>query len=322
MRLKDQILGHERVLEALSLRIQQGRLPGLMIFAGPNGIGKKMSALALSQDLICPKGPPACGVCGVCQRIQEQKSESVLMIAPETQQAQIKLEQARQIEQFLQLRLIQKARTVIIDQAHRMNPQTSNALLKIFEEPPPNSYFFLISQSPHSMLATIRSRAQVFRFAPLLDDQIQKLTGAETWMLKMARGQIDLITRMKENTKSWSDAQKQALQFFTLALKNEGDLFSKIKDIAGDKETSLQNILVWQSLLRDAMLLKLGSDGDLLNSSEKALVQNLAQLDSEFLSQLSGHLLQMEQDLGANVDRTLLLENFYFKVAGQQTRKN
>ncbi len=313
MSLREKILGHERVLKALTGRID--RLPGLMIFAGSNGIGKKMAALILSQDLICPKGPPGCGVCGTCIRIQDEKSESVLMIAPETAQGQIKLEQSRQIEQFLQLRQIQKARTIIIDQAHRLNPQASNALLKIFEEPPPNSYFFLVTQNSNSLLSTIRSRAQVFRFAPLTDEQIQNLTGAETWMLKLARGQLDLISRMKENSKIWTDSQKQAFNFFTQALKKEGDLFSKMKDIAGDKETSLQNILVWQSLVRDALLLKLGSR-DILNSEQINLVQNLAGIEIELLSDLSGHLLQMEQDLSANVDRTLLLENFYFKVLG------
>jgi DNA polymerase-3 subunit delta' len=317
MSLRSKILGHERVLEGLSAR--QDRLPNLMIFAGPSGIGKKMVALILSQDLICPKGPPACGVCGTCIRIQDEKSESVLMIAPETAQGQIKLDQSRQIEQFLQLRQIQKARTIIIDQAHRLNHQASNALLKIFEEPPANSYFFLVTQNPNSLLATIRSRAQAFRFAPLSDAQIQALTGAENWMLKLARGQLDLISRMKENTKAWTDSQAQALHFFELALKHEGNLFSKIKDIAGDKETSLQNILVWQSLLRDALVLKLGSN-DILNAAHLGLVQSLAKFESEFLSQISGQLLQMEQDLSAHVDRTLLLENFYFKVSGQHSK--
>lgn len=323
MALSDQIIGNETLLASLVERARGSRLASLMIFAGPNGIGKKLSALALSQELICPKGPPACGVCGACLRIKDQKSESVLMIEPETATAQIKLEQTRQIEQFVQLRQLGRARTIIIDSAHRLNPQSSNALLKLFEEPPQNTYIFLITQSPNSLLATIRSRAQLFRFSPMTDDQMKSLTGAEDWILKMARGQIDLVYRLKENSKAWTDSKKQALSFVSQALLNEGDLFSKMKEIAGDREASLQNIMVWQSLFRDALVSGLGSasKASWLNGDSDKLISDLTAIGSEKLSQMSAYLLEMEQDLSANVDRTLLLENFYFKMVGLNNRE-
>ncbi len=314
MALRDQIIGNKTLLDSLIERAQGGRLASLMIFAGPSGIGKKLAALALSQELICPKGPPACGVCGQCLRIKDAKSESVLIIEPETATAQIKLEQSRQIEQFVQLRQLGRARTIIIDQAHRLNPQSSNALLKLFEEPPANTYIYLITASPNSLIATIRSRAQLFRFAPLSDDQMKSLTGAEDWTIKMARGQIDLVYRLKENLKSWTDSKKQAVEFISNALAGEGDLFSKMKDIAGDRDTSLQNILIWQSLFRDALAAGLGTSVDFFNEGSKKVIADLKNVGSENLSQMSSYLIDMEHDLSANVDRTLLLENFYFKM--------
>ncbi len=323
MSLYDQIIGNERLLSSLIERARKEQLASLMIFAGPSGIGKKLSALALSQELICPKGPPACGVCGACLRIKELKSESVLLIEPETATAQIKLEQSRQIEQFVQLKQLGRARTIIIDQAHRLNPQSSNALLKLFEEPPKNTYIFLITQSPNSLLATIRSRAQLFRFSPLSDDQMRSLTSAEDWIIKMARGQIDLVYSLKENAKAWTESKKQAVQFMSQALENQGDLFSKMKEIAGDRETSLQNILIWQSLFRDALVsgLAQGSKSMWLNEGAEKLVTDLAAVGPEKLSQMSSYLLEMEHDLSANVDRTLLLENFYFKMIGLQSER-
>ena len=313
--LREKILGNETLVQNLISRAQASKLASLMIFAGPSGIGKKLVALSLSQELICPKGPPACGACGSCLRVSQQKSESVLLLEPETATAQIKLEQARQIEQFVQLRQLGKARTVIIDQAHRLNPQASNALLKLFEEPPPETYIFLITSSPNSLIATIRSRAQLFRFAPLTNDQMKLLTGAENWIIKMARGQIDTVYRMKDNGKAWAESKKLAANFISQALTQETDLFSKLKDIAGDRETSLQNILIWQSFFRDAMAAGLGS-GDIINEGLEKLVGDLKSVGPENLMQMSHYLVQMEQDLSANLDRTLILENFYFKMVG------
>lgn len=319
MALRDQIIGNKTLLASLQGRAQTARLASLMIFAGPSGIGKKQVALSLSQELICPHGPPACGVCGPCMRIRDQKSESVLIVEPETPTAQIKLEQARQIEQFVQLRQLGKARAIIMDQAHRLNPQSSNALLKLFEEPPANTYIFLVTANPNSLLATIRSRAQLYRFAPLADEQMKTLTGADDWAIKMARGQIDLVYRLKENSKAWTDSKKQAVNFISSALGDNGDLFSKIKEIAGDRDASLQNILVWQSLFRDALVAGLGSKGSLLNSDSD--IGELKNVDSENLSRMSSYLIEMEQDLGANVDRTLMLENFYFKMIALKSER-
>ena len=323
MAIREQIIGNQKMLASLVEHAQASRLASLMIFAGPNGVGKKLVARALSQELICPKGPPACGKCGACLRISEAKSESVLLISPDGPNAQIKLEQSRQIEQFVQLRQLGRARTIIVDQAHRMNPQASNALLKLFEEPPQNTYIFLITQSPHAMLATIRSRAQLFRFSPMSDEQMKTLTGAEDWMLKIARGQIDLVYRLKENSKTWTEAKAQAIQFIIQALDNQGDLFSKMKEIAGDRDTSLQNIMVWQSLFRDAMVAEMGpgSKATWINDGAEKLVVNLASLGSEKLSQMGSVLVAMEQDLNANVDRTLLLENFYFKMISLKSER-
>ncbi len=323
MVLRNKMIGNQKLMLSLIESAKSSRLASLVIFAGPNGVGKKLAALALSQELICPKGPPACGECGPCRRISEQKSESVLLVEPESTTAQIKLEQSRQIAQFVQLRQLGRARTIIIDQAHRLNPQSSNALLKLFEEPPQNTYIFLITQSPNALLATIRSRAQLFRFSPLTDDQIRSLVGVDDWILKMARGQMDVAFRLKEDSKTWTESKMQALNFITQTLSGEGDLFSKMKDAAGDREKSLQNILFWQSLFRDALVAGLApnSEQSWISDGAERLVRDLAGISSEELLQMSSYLLEMEQDLNANVDRTLLLENFYFKMISLKSER-
>ena len=66
-------------------------------------------------------------------------------------------------------------RVVIIDSADEMNASASNALLKVLEEPPENSYFFLISHSPSCLLPTVRSRCRTLKCSPLSKDDITKV---------------------------------------------------------------------------------------------------------------------------------------------------
>ena len=66
-------------------------------------------------------------------------------------------------------------RVFIIEDAHKMNDNAANALLKTLEEPPSTTYLILVTSRPDSLLATIRSRTQSIRFAPVRADEIEKL---------------------------------------------------------------------------------------------------------------------------------------------------
>jgi DNA polymerase-3 subunit delta' len=55
------------------------------------------------------------------------------------------------------------ARVFLIWHADKMNASFANKILKNLEEPSPNTFFILLSESPAKMLSTILSRVQVFR---------------------------------------------------------------------------------------------------------------------------------------------------------------
>lgn len=63
---------------------------------------------------------------------------------------------------------------VIVWMAELMNPAAANKLLKIFEEPPEGTYFFLISENENKLLLTIRSRMQLYKMAILTDREISE----------------------------------------------------------------------------------------------------------------------------------------------------
>src|SRR4029079_6015030 len=188
----DELTGNSRVTAALKRMLVADRLPGAMLFTGEEGIGKKRFALEVARALNCrtPKDHEACGVCSSCVRIVKlnypQRDDADewtqiiwtdhpdvgLVVAPKRV---LRVDQMRQIEREANYRPFEgKARVFLIDEADKLNDNSSNALLKVFEEPPSTSHLILITSRPAMLLPTILSRCQTIRFSPLTPDDIEQ----------------------------------------------------------------------------------------------------------------------------------------------------
>ncbi|MBI4366804.1 MAG: DNA polymerase III subunit delta' [Deltaproteobacteria bacterium] len=162
------ILGHERAVARLRDAIAGTRLAPAYLFAGPPGIGKLRTAHVAIQAMLCPaatsEGP--CGTCKACARIGAGTHPDVHVLTPEKQE--IRIDQVRSMRERVQFHPLEgHAKCVLIDPAEAMHPAAANACLKLLEEPPAATHFFLISAGPHRLLATIRSRCQRIDFTPV-----------------------------------------------------------------------------------------------------------------------------------------------------------
>ena len=163
------IAGHGHLLDLLAAAALRGTLPPSLIFAGPEGVGKRIAAVALAQALNCAQqsAGDACGACRSCVRIGRGVHADVLLIEPGESGA-IKVDQVREaIERSAYRPFEGKRRVVVIDEADAMIPEAQNALLKTLEEPSPASVFVLITSRPDLLLPTVRSRCQRLRFGRL-----------------------------------------------------------------------------------------------------------------------------------------------------------
>lgn len=160
------------MLDLIARAATRGTLPPSLIFSGPEGVGKRMAAVALAQLLNCQTlpagdGQDACGACRSCTRIARGVHADVLLIAPGETGA-IKIDQVRDaIERAAYRPFEGRRRVVIIDAADMMNADAQNALLKTLEEPPAASTFVLVTSRPDMLLPTVRSRCQRLRFGRL-----------------------------------------------------------------------------------------------------------------------------------------------------------
>jgi DNA polymerase-3 subunit delta' len=175
------IFGHVRLIKLLTRAAASGTLPPSLLFAGPSGIGKRLTAVALAQALNCTKNSSsqgldsvfdACGVCPACSRIARGVHPDVPIVEPGDSGA-IKIDQVREIVDRAAYRPFEgRRRVVIVDEADALVPAAQHALLKTLEEPPPSSVFILVTARPDVLLATVRSRCPQLRFRPLAADDI------------------------------------------------------------------------------------------------------------------------------------------------------
>ncbi len=163
------IHGHQRQIEFLKSAVRRQRLPHALLFAGPDGIGKRSVAVAFAAWLQCEAGgDDACGGCAACRQVGAGTHPDLQLVAVAPGKKEIGIDRMREIKRFMQLQPLRgKAKIAIVDDAHALTAAAQNAVLKTLEEPPDRSFLLLIADNPDGLLPTVRSRCQRLQFAPL-----------------------------------------------------------------------------------------------------------------------------------------------------------
>ncbi|MDP2044309.1 MAG: DNA polymerase III subunit delta' [Candidatus Omnitrophota bacterium] len=172
------VLGHDLPINIINNYIEKSRFFGGFIFSGPQGIGKKMVAKIIAQALNCAADlDKPCGSCPSCLKAEKLQHPDLHII--ENDESQIKIEDIRGIQREANFRPYEGVMKVfIIDNAHRLNPDAANSLLKLLEEPPKHSLIILITHKPQAIFKTVLSRCKMIKFAPLAR------TGLESILIK------------------------------------------------------------------------------------------------------------------------------------------
>lgn len=310
-----QVVGHKEAIERLKKAVERDRLPSSLLFVGPSGVGKKLTAWALAQILVCENSEKeACGTCPSCLRIENRQSENVMCVEPENNQ--IKIDQSRSVIQFFSSKRLGRSRVVIIDQAHLLNVQAANALLKVLEEPPTNSYFILLSPTLSGILPTVKSRSQVLSFGVLSSEELKQIVDVEDWILEASHGQADLALQLSEQGDSRSEIFNVISKVMSMSA---GEAFSYVKDSVKDKAQSLFMARLWQQLFRDAVTEANGLNV-CIHRDFLPLIQELAALGEHRLMSLYQGALVLEKNLQTNLDKGLSVEKFLYDV--QEVRQS
>lgn len=159
-------------MDLLGRSLALNKLSHAYIFSGPEGVGKKTTALRLAQILVCSVNT-GCGDCPQCKSFAQLTNPDVLLVeSPET----IKIEEIRDLIRKLSLKpYMAKRKVAIIDHAEDMTSEAANSLLKVMEEPKSETTIILITANPNRLLPTIRSRAQKIIFGSVIFEEYSSL---------------------------------------------------------------------------------------------------------------------------------------------------
>ncbi len=215
----ESLKGHQEQRALFERSLQRGRLSHAYVLTGPEGIGKRRFARLLAQSMFCRDRQPdhidACGECRACRSFNAGTWPDFIEIGLPSGKTEIPIaliigEPEKRGREGLCFELAMAAqaserRVALIDDAHRLNTEGANALLKTLEEPPAKALILLICDNPDSLLPTIRSRCQVVRFFPLTEDDVRDVLLTEqltesadeaATVAAMAEGSITLAQQL------------------------------------------------------------------------------------------------------------------------------
>src|SRR5262249_2398276 len=299
------VVGHTAQIGLLERSIAGGTLPPSLLFAGPSGVGKRKTALALAQAVNClrvrgsgfeVRGSgsefDACGECAACTRIARLVHPDVVVVEPDESGA-IKIEQVRDIVDRAAYRPFEgRRRVVIVDDADALGVPPQHALLKTLEEPPSSSVFILITSRPDVLLPTVRSRCPQLRFRPLAPDEIAAVliaggmedhraraiaatsNGSVGDALAAADGEHVDALAIAAGVLAAAAAEREPARRIDAAK----DLLTRVgSGGAADRERLSSYLRAMASLLRDVEVLATGADPGLLaNPDARPALERLA----------------------------------------------
>ena len=172
------IAGHASAVDLLRRAVARGRVPQSLLFAGPEGVGKRTVALALAQALNCqrPVDGDSCGTCSACTRIA-RGSYSDVTVLDRGDAASIRIGALRSVVlETVNYRPFEGRRRVyIIDPADDLTEEAQDALLKTLEEPPSAAVLILVTAFPDLLRPTIQSRCRRVRFGALSTAEVRQV---------------------------------------------------------------------------------------------------------------------------------------------------
>ena len=183
------IVGQDKAVDAFASAWKSRRLHHAWLLAGPRGVGKATFARAAATRVLAEAAGPAVELPGLdtpadnpMARLLAAGSHPDFRLLERLERPtgglarNISVDQVRSLGNLLAVTpSMSPWRVIVIDAADDLEASAANALLKMLEEPPANSLFFLVSHAPGRLLPTIRSRCRRLDFGRLGDDAMASL---------------------------------------------------------------------------------------------------------------------------------------------------
>jgi len=340
MALKD-IIGQEKALDILRGCVRKARIPHALLFAGDDGIGKRLTAVNFAKTLNCLKTEhriqntdekslnldftvednqgsglsapgskviDACDECPSCKKIEKGNHPDVFIIGPEGDGDQIRVEAIRQLEESLSYKPFEgEYKIAIIDNAEKMNQSTANAFLATLESPPAHSILIMVSSRPEMLLPTILSRCQRINFSPLPVKVMGRLLKERLKGLDQERA---MLLSILSGGKLGYALNEDLIEARDRSFDEFKDMLVNPEPEAWEDKSGMGRWFDWaQLLLRDIAVLRATGRQDLLINQDKTdEIKDLSKKAAlKDILKLAGELYRIRRLLNFNLNKPLTL---------------
>ena len=318
----EKIIGHIEIIQRLKRLINENRMPHALLFVGPKGIGKFLTAQITAAALFCNGKEKPCGLCPSCQALLTDTHPDFYTVEPDGKM--IKIEQIRHLQTEVALApYLADKRVVIIDQAETMNVQAANSLLKILEEPTGNLIFILIANNRQALLDTIISRCMMVTFQTL---ELSCLSGAleqrgiaaddAAALAALAEGSLGKAIDLQDN--GGLELRRQAFDMLLQIQQMDMDAVwgcgQKLGEL--DRQKLQEFVLYLNMLLRDFLVLQVDEQSNKLYNQDVApvlLEQKIYWSENKLLRAMK-EITVVQKMLGSNANARLVMEQFLIKL--------
>jgi len=281
------ICGHKNIVHFLQSAISNSSVAHAYLFVGPAHLGKQTLAREFIASLLCNENDLPCRKCVNCNQLKNSVHPDFYTIEKEINEKTGKLRKEIVIDQIRDLKgkmqqatLLNGYKVSLITDAHLMNNNASNGLLKLLEEPTKNTAIILLADNITGLPQTIVSRCQVIKFLPVATADIAEYLGSKTIDAKMIAkqsygrpGTALSLASDSEFAKEINDNIDNFFKTMEMDLSNRFMAIDTLIDFDKDEAINasrLDSLLSdWRTVVRDMMLIK--SDNERLISNTNHL---------------------------------------------------
>lgn len=314
--------GNARVVEVLRRAVRQNRLPHALIFAGPDGVGKRTLALMLARMLNChaQEAERPCGRCGPCRKILAESHPDVRVVTIKSDRKYIDIEQARELTGEIAYQPFEaRFRVVVLDPADQMQAPAANSLLKTLEEPASRTVLILVTARPYMLLVTVRSRARILQFGTIAPAQIEEYMvqrmGKKRPEARLAAlfSMGSLGAALQFDSDSFREARAKALRYAHLLLGKGSfaQVSALVSEVAKDKDEFPSWLDALSAILQDTYYTHVAPQLVAQSDIEGDLTALATASSRQSVASAIRSVQRFRRQLQSNVNRTIGLEALF-----------
>ena len=332
--LSKKLIGFEKTFITLKENLINKTLSNSLIFYGNKGIGKSTLAYSLINnvfDEIYKENPSSNHI----NLIYNNSHPNVRILRKEYDEKAKKyknniiINQIRKLESFIyQFSIDGSPKFIIIDSSDDLNINSSNALLKILEEPKNNIYIILITHKVSKLLPTIRSRCIKFKFSNPSFDQFNEIIRNQDesidknilkFLYDLSEGSPGLAIQL------FSENFREIFDHLIEIFKEKKPLSSNILQLSNQVGTySNDQFILFLSLIKFIIVhttkINLGIDiqKNFISDISKSLLEMSKYLDNQISQKILEYLNTYEKDLFVyNLDKKIFILNIFSPLSNR-----